>query len=411
MGLCGASVLSVRHETLELHPQLNQSSTRPRMPSIHLQSYGMGYNYSMVLPAALQTLISGCPLERVVSADVEAAIDQDLSELLLGEILRQGTPLDKSLRMRLEAKRLGNDHVRAGRMAALIGLRRNFERCGVPLRLFKGYANAVLLYDDPRERLFSDADVLVGVDGETELPALFNSLGIHPVASEAAISLWSSGTAVHELDGSWDGLLVDLHFTPYGLLAPLRSPAPIAAEMHMRDLPQLGGVLVPSAELGLLIATINLAKNGGAALWTAVDIVRFLEGRAGPIDWNHYRELATLDGLLPISAQVLYALSDDLGLREHIGVDRPETRAMWAPTLGEDPMVGWSLRRHWSLLVLRRPRAFRSESLKGLARWYLRPPHVLSVLRPDLEGPYWIRWAKMQVDRAEEARGRNRNAL
>ena len=362
----------------------------------------------MSLPALLQDLVVGRPLKDVTDKDARDAIALDLHELLLGEVLRQGVHIDRTARLRLESRRLGGDMALESQIARVKGLREHFENHGFPLRIFKGLANASSLYDDVRERPFSDVDVLVGIE-TNGLSALFESLDLHPRTAEAALSLWSSGAPVHELDGHWDGLLVDLHFNPYGMLAPLRDPDVIADAMQAEDVAEVGEMIVPSCELGLLIAVVNLAKNGGSAIWTAADIVRFVQGRAGPIDWERFNELAELDGLSSIGAQVLWAVHDDLSHEAEIGIPRPATRAPWAPTLGEDPMVAWSVRRHWSLLALRRTKGFRTESLRGLSRWYLRPPRVLSTLRPDLEGPYPLRLVRMQADRARSAWGRSQS--
>jgi len=355
----------------------------------------------------LKHLLAGRPLGQVSTADVDDALRNDLGGLLLGEISRQNVVVEPIDRMRLEAVRLRAEVKLDKQLREMVDLAELFEANDVSFMLFKGLANAHSLYEHVLERPFSDADVLIGAAGESDLVNLLVGLQVHRRAAAAAVSLLERGTPVHEVDGRSGGLLVDLHFTPYGILAPLRSPAELAAAMVPTRLPFGGEALVPTPELGLLIAATNLVKNGGAVLWTAGDMARLLAGRAGPLNWPRFVQLAALDGLTDIATQAIHAVVEDLDLDLDVRLPKPGKRAWWAPTLGEDPMVSWTARRHWSLLGTHRPKEFAVETARGLARWYLRPPAVVDVLAPELSGPYPVRLAKMQSQRFSKARRRS----
>jgi len=348
------------------------------------------------LAPAIVSLMLGEALPPVNSAVVEAALRYEVAELLLHRAEMEGVQLPHGARFQLTALAMRMERRRADAEAAVATVADIAEPAGCAFAVFKGAANAVRLYDDVSERGFGDVDIVVGLNDTHGLNELLTQLGRHPASAEALVSLARRGQAVHEISLDFAGIEVDLHFNPFGMITPLRAPALVAEELNQTI--TLGGraIPAPSAELSLLISSVNLVRKGGGALWIVADCVRLAQGKAGPLDWERFGYLAESEGLRPLSEQAL-RLVRDLGCEdvpEHVAAPRT---AWWGPEAGEGA-VATGISRRGTLSVLHQRPADVGQSLRSLYQWYLPNKERRTARSPKGSGT-----ATEQLERATDA--------
>lgn len=321
------------------------------------------------VPQAIRSLILGEPLPPMLaSADVEAALDLGVSGLLLQQARAEEVSLPTEDLFRIAALSLRFERIRADAEAGIAFVAELADRASCEFAVFKGLANAALLYRDVSARPFNDVDIVVGLTGTGGLAEFLSGLGHDPAAASALISLAMQGDPIYEVHIASQGVNIDLHFNPFGLLAPPRAPLQIAAELS-REIEVLGRTIpVPSPELSLLIASINLVRKGGGAMWLVADCVRLVQGRAGDLDWDRFLRLAEAEGLRPLTEQVMLLLRD-------LGADVPafataNSTTWWGPKVGEGSSAN-SLGRHTKFALFHRRPVRVRESLLSLYRWYL----------------------------------------
>lgn len=335
-----------------------------------------------VLDPTIRELLAGREIPTVSVASVDAARAGGVAELLYSEAIKQGSRFEDDAKFRLVAKQLNSDALRARMTTALGKVWDVHESAGMPLRIFKGPAIASLAYESPEERPSSDIDIFVTANDPTGLERLLLELGVHPVSVRAAVDLALKGAPIHELGASVEGVAVDVHFNPYGLLTP---PVDASKLLTAFSAGVLGDVEVelPTPELALLIAVVNLARKGGGHLRAAGDIARILQ-RAEPLDWNTFAVLSSSEGLDRVASSTVAAVVSDLQLDPALTPFETAKRPTWVPRLGEGD-VHLTLRRRGTWIPLRRG-GHRLESLRYIARWYLPSHEILDIRRPETHG-------------------------
>ena len=322
-----------------------------------------------LLPAVRAAVVGGRLPEVVSSREVEQAFRFEVAELLLGMAEAQGSTFSSDDLLQLTALAMRSENRRKHAEAAIIKVSEIAESTGCSFAVEKGAANAALLYQHSSHRPYNDVDLVVGHEGSTGLESFLTALGIHEESARSLVSLSERGTPIHEVAGRSGYADLDIHFNPFGMIVPVRDQAMLAAEL--RNKISIGGreVPVPSAELSLLIAAINIVRKGGGALWLVADASRLVSGKAGPLDWDRLIEIASAEGLLPHLQQVLTMLARELGLDVHEHL-KSSSSAWWAPVLGEGQATKRFLRRG-TFSVLHRQPVELAATARALRRWYL----------------------------------------
>ena len=353
-----------------------------------------------LLDPTIRELLAGRPLTTIGPEEVVAARSAFVAELLYEAGRRGEVAWVGDAEFALAARALHSEAQHARMCAAIRTVAKAHELAGLPLRIFKGAAIGAAVYESPIERPFDDVDIYVDSSMPEQLLALLYSLGVPPVAADSAVSLAVDGCPIHEFQAVVNGVAIDIHFTPYGLLTPLRSEGLIAS--NFVDGVVTGDVpcQVPTPALALAIAAANLARKGGGSLWTAGDIARLVD--RSDMDWRAFAALLEAEGLTQICHGAILAVVEDLALDIDLPIVDLE-RPPWAPVLGEGA-VSHSWRRRSTLVPFRRPMRFFPESLRYLVRWYLPTPRVLEARNPELSGTYPARLAKHMTSAQKLAR-------
>ncbi len=345
---------------------------------------------SGALHPTIRELLAGRPVESVSAADVDAARSVHVAELLYETATRQRSDWHDDAEFQLAARRLHSEAQQARMDTALELVAEFHQAAGLPLRVFKGPALAASVYDSVAERPHGDIDIYVDAREPERLEWLLRDLGLAECAIRAAVALAVSGSPIHELEAVVNDIAVDVHFTPFGLLTPLSSPARLDSHFVPHIIGRSTNAHVPTPELSLAISAVNLARKGGGNLWTAGDIARLLS-RPGGIDWDSFDDLVRAEGLVDIVQPAIWAVVQDLGLGANLVPFTVETRPKWAPVLGEGD-VHFGLRRRGTWVSLRRPLAKLPQSARYVARWYVPSSAILDIRRPDTHGnPYLTR--------------------
>lgn len=278
-------------------------------------------------------LIAGRGLEREPDdASIEQAITFGLGVLLDFEASASGFVLPVDARRIVAAESMRRSSRASHAAAALAALATVFGEHDVPLRTFKGLANALVLYPPAIHRPFSDVDVFVGA---CPPPApLLRQLRVAESTVSALGELEDLGRQVYATGGSWAGLGLDLQWNLFGFTTQLVDAAAIARQFE--PLAAIPGVSVPSRELALLIALMNLVRDGGGAVWAAADAARVLSDRTRPVDWELCEHLARAEGLTRPFHKGLAVLVEDLALDigRNVPGRRPHRRSTGALELG-----------------------------------------------------------------------------
>lgn len=335
----------------------------------------------------IRELLADRPVMSVSATAVAAARSANVAELLYEAAARHGATWHEDAEFHLAARGLRAEALQIRMNEALDLVADAHRRVGLPLRVFKGPAMAASVYESAAERPHGDIDIYVDADDPERLENLLIELGFASRSARAAVDLAVNGSPIHEMQAIVNSVAVDVHFTPFGLLTPLRFPE----QIRNKFVPHLIGdeteANVPTPELALLIAAVNLARKGGGNLWTAGDIARLLSLPAG-LNWAAFEQLARAEGLAQIVQPAICAVVEDLWLSPELVPFRVEKRPSWAPTLGEGD-VHFGLRRRGTWVALRRPIAILPQSLRYVARWYVPSQAILDIRHPGSHGlPY-----------------------
>jgi hypothetical protein len=162
-----------------------------------------------------------------------------------------------------------------------------FDRAGVPAILLKGRTLAVWLYDDPAERPYGDADVLVSATrlahAEQVLADLSYCGHAHPSArGEPTVRIWTRDT---------DQVAVELHVTLVGVDADPETvwQALLVQSEQIHIASQAVSALASPARV--LLVALAAAEKGAFAEKPLRDLSAALE-RVPEEDWSGAAELA-----------------------------------------------------------------------------------------------------------------------
>ena len=321
-----------------------------------------------------QLIVEGTLPDIVRSEDVEHAANYEVAPLLLATATELGIEIPASDVGLLTALSMKSENRSTQALKSVAFLADAAEKTGCDVAVFKGPANAATLYDDIAKRPFGDVDIAIGLSGSRGVLDFLIEIGQPKRSAQALVALLDSGAPVHEVSVPVLGVDIDVHFNPFGMISPVRAPELLFDNLQ-KEIP-LGGrqVMIPTPELALLISLVNLMRKGGGALWIVADAVRLAEGKAGELNWAKFEEIGCAEGLLPIAAQGLRLLKEDLQ------IDVPENltaeRRWWGPLLGEGAATKGLLRRGTFSILHRSPVA-PVESLGALRRWYLPSERAL----------------------------------
>lgn len=314
-------------------------------------------------PASILDLLAGRPTGALDQETVRYALANEIASLVacerhVAEQLGTSPELAHLYARFMREQNLRNRIAEAA--AATVSLARD---CNVPVGIFKGVVLAQQAYRNPSARASNDLDILIGECSPRDLEELLRRLGRTKSSATALATLRERGEPVHEISGRINGVDVDIHFNPFGLISPLRAPSDtwLAASSHTA---WFEGIAIPSPspEAHLLICLINLIRRGGGALRFYGDAARLIQSG---VDWAEFWRLSRLEGLSILAEQALLAVRRDLGTQIPLGTGTPK---WWGPTLGEPP-AGDSLSRRGPLHVLRLSPAKASDA-RRLFRWY-----------------------------------------
>ena len=226
-----------------------------------------------------------------------AARRHSLAPLLLGMAREQGVQLDSNHANRLGMSDLQSQAKSQRQGQAIARLSSLAEGVGVEVCVIKGLWNATSLYPAVGFRPSGDVDLYVGHWTSAARRSIFEELEVDPERINAVEELAERSTPIHEVKVvTSDGLPnMDFHFNPLGFVEPTK----MAVRDHLihRNLPDIGVVLGPRPELGLLIALSNISRDRRANLLSVADAVRLINGAAGEFDWPTFWKIAAEDDL------------------------------------------------------------------------------------------------------------------
>lgn len=238
---------------------------------------------------------------------------------------------------------------------------------GQRARVVKGPAAAHSLYSSPLERAYNDIDLYLDPTSNIdELRALLSALDVGQQRSDALLELVRRARPLHEFTAHIGGVMIDVHFNPFGLVSPVIDGRALTARFAPR-----GDFDVPDPELGLLVTLVNLTRKGGGALWLVADALRYAE-RADRIV---LAELASRERVRGIAERGLHRI--DLLRVDSAAASVPTHRALAIP---EPDTAGMPFRQ--TRIVLQRERSATTESVVALLRWYL-PGRLQRAARRD----------------------------
>ncbi len=309
-------------------------------------------------PELVQILTGRVPAGLSATA-VDQALEYELAELVAPHIqsgIETTAPMERqaavvALAARADARRKQMD-------AALEAVAERLSAIGDRAMVFKGPAAARALYDTPSERAFNDIDLFLDPSRPgDELAATLDALGVERRRSEALVELAGAGRPVHEFTAYVEGVMVDVHFNPFGLVSPVEDGAALAGQFV-----EAGAFHAPSAELGLLITLLNLTRKGGGALWLVADALRYLDGRGGPLTLEQVYRLADQECVVGIAERAVHRLA--LLQADAEQAAEPALRSFAIP---EPETAGRAFRQ--SRTVLQRERSAAARSATALLRW------------------------------------------
>lgn len=212
-------------------------------------------------------------------------------------------------RLRARSHRARADRVAAGAVSVL-------SRAGVPSILLKGPTVADWLYDDPAERAYLDADLLIEAGNLEAARAALTAAGYSRIP---AVAPWTSphGEAWRRAREP----SVDLHWSLPGapaseaIWAGFRSGA---TEMELEGT----SVLAPAAPARALLLALHVAWHGEHSPKARRDLEQGL-GRVEHDDWRAAAELARRLAVEPVLASAMRQLPSGAALADRLGLPAP----------------------------------------------------------------------------------------
>ncbi len=236
---------------------------------------------------------------------------------------------------------------------------------GIRAVLLKGPALARWLYDQPSERTYVDADLLVAPDRLADARRTLEELGFAPHEEGKA----PPGTPEHAEPWRRRGLPggVDLHYTVFGCGVPPEQVWPlVTAGTEQLD---VGGadLEVPSLEVRTLLVAIHAAQHGPGVAKPAEDLRRAL-AVAGDEVWAGAAALAE-----QLETELTFA--SGLGMAEG-GAELARRLGLVDPTVATTALAGnGPLVQGFERMA--RARGLRSKLMLGLREAFPPPSHML----------------------------------
>lgn len=332
------------------------------------------FDVADAVPSHISDVLAGRPLRGpVTQRDVDVARAFDIETLLLSEVRRQEADLQAKNVSASAAQSLLRCHRSKRAFAAVPDFLAIADKSGVEIGIFKGAALSNYLYEDSESRTFNDVDVHLSCHDHEALNALLQRLGRSTKSAHALTSLAFRGDHIHEIEGTVSGASFDLHFNPFGLVSPLRSPELVSEHATAREIVTKSGLTFKSAslELELAVSLINLIRRGGGALRFYADAARLLAH--GDLRVGEFEELVRREGLCKLVKQALLSVQTGLRIEMPEGLEAYPAKhpVWWAPRIGEPPNP--SLVRRGPFNVLRLDDAGIRE-LRSLVTWYCPTP-------------------------------------